>query len=369
MTSATRGRAWTDIPWLSWVILLLCSLSEIGEVMSRPLVGMEEEPSQLERLCLATRAAVLGETTSDADCGSDSDGDSASDSRLAPLSQLYSYVLCLPAYFLSGTCVARRCRGQSMLCVPCSCCVQVGIAEKGRASAPGCLHGDSGCADHFAAFCLHSEVLSEAGILDYGFPLGNCIEEDPASQADTSCDEESARLDSLTRAEDDLSAQLFSPQLSAFHNSNGQHQRALADGASACGNGPRVCGSKGLSKSSSTFHRSNTGPSSLSASLPKLALLRYGTAQSVGLQPSERYVASAKKALCSIPVCHGPVVMFLQQIVAGSCSANQSRRIASLSMLKLFSAPTQPACTAAHHRERWADRQRRAAVRSGGWRW
>ena len=29
--------------------------------MSRPLVGMEEEASQLERLCLACRAAVLDE--------------------------------------------------------------------------------------------------------------------------------------------------------------------------------------------------------------------------------------------------------------------------------------------------------------------
>jgi hypothetical protein len=39
----------------------LRSLAEIGEVMSRPLVGMEEEASQLERLCLACRAAVLDE--------------------------------------------------------------------------------------------------------------------------------------------------------------------------------------------------------------------------------------------------------------------------------------------------------------------
>lgn len=39
--------------------VLCCSLAEIGEVMSRPLVGMDEEASQLERLCLACRAAVL----------------------------------------------------------------------------------------------------------------------------------------------------------------------------------------------------------------------------------------------------------------------------------------------------------------------
>jgi hypothetical protein len=45
----------------------LCSLAEIGEVMSRPLVGMDEEASQLERLCLACRAAVL-----------DADGDATS---------------------------------------------------------------------------------------------------------------------------------------------------------------------------------------------------------------------------------------------------------------------------------------------------
>ncbi len=34
------------------------SLAEIGAVMSRPLVGMEEEASHLERLCIAARAAV-----------------------------------------------------------------------------------------------------------------------------------------------------------------------------------------------------------------------------------------------------------------------------------------------------------------------
>jgi predicted membrane chloride channel (bestrophin family) len=43
----------------------LCSLAEIGEVMSRPLVGMEEEASQLERLCLACRAAVLDDDRDD----------------------------------------------------------------------------------------------------------------------------------------------------------------------------------------------------------------------------------------------------------------------------------------------------------------
>ena len=31
------------------------SLSEIGAVMSRPLVGIEEEPSELERVCLRVR--------------------------------------------------------------------------------------------------------------------------------------------------------------------------------------------------------------------------------------------------------------------------------------------------------------------------
>lgn len=34
------------------------SLSEIGTVMSRPLVGFEEDPSELERLCLRVREAV-----------------------------------------------------------------------------------------------------------------------------------------------------------------------------------------------------------------------------------------------------------------------------------------------------------------------
>mmetsp|Transcript_15386 Transcript_15386/g.46445 ORF Transcript_15386/g.46445 Transcript_15386/m.46445 type:complete len:1132 (+) Transcript_15386:545-3940(+) len=34
------------------------SLSEIGNAMSRPIVGMEEEPSSLERLCMKARAAV-----------------------------------------------------------------------------------------------------------------------------------------------------------------------------------------------------------------------------------------------------------------------------------------------------------------------
>ena len=33
------------------------SLSEIGAVMSRPLVGIEEEPSELERICLRVREA------------------------------------------------------------------------------------------------------------------------------------------------------------------------------------------------------------------------------------------------------------------------------------------------------------------------
>jgi len=31
------------------------SLTEIGAVMSRPLVGIEEEPSELERVCLRVR--------------------------------------------------------------------------------------------------------------------------------------------------------------------------------------------------------------------------------------------------------------------------------------------------------------------------
>mmetsp|Transcript_39674 Transcript_39674/g.112545 ORF Transcript_39674/g.112545 Transcript_39674/m.112545 type:complete len:669 (+) Transcript_39674:213-2219(+) len=44
--------------WLSTVLLKRCAaaghtLSEIGEVYSRPLVGMDEEPSELERLCMA----------------------------------------------------------------------------------------------------------------------------------------------------------------------------------------------------------------------------------------------------------------------------------------------------------------------------
>lgn len=42
-----------------FAIFAICSLAEVGEVMSRPLVGMEEEASQLERLCFACRAAVL----------------------------------------------------------------------------------------------------------------------------------------------------------------------------------------------------------------------------------------------------------------------------------------------------------------------
>lgn len=48
----------------------LHSLAEIGEVMSRPLVGMEEEPSQLERLCLACRAAVDGNDSDESDASS-----------------------------------------------------------------------------------------------------------------------------------------------------------------------------------------------------------------------------------------------------------------------------------------------------------
>ena len=31
------------------------SLSEIGAAMSRPLVGIDEEPSELERVCLRVR--------------------------------------------------------------------------------------------------------------------------------------------------------------------------------------------------------------------------------------------------------------------------------------------------------------------------
>ena len=35
------------------------SLSEIGSVLSRPLVGMDEEPSELEKLCSAAHAQVM----------------------------------------------------------------------------------------------------------------------------------------------------------------------------------------------------------------------------------------------------------------------------------------------------------------------
>ncbi len=52
--------------------------------MSRPLVGMEEEPSQLERLCVACRAAVdagsgMSESETDGESDSESDGDSGSE--------------------------------------------------------------------------------------------------------------------------------------------------------------------------------------------------------------------------------------------------------------------------------------------------
>ena len=35
------------------------TLSEIGNVLSRPLVGIDEEPSELEKLCAAARAEVV----------------------------------------------------------------------------------------------------------------------------------------------------------------------------------------------------------------------------------------------------------------------------------------------------------------------
>lgn len=52
--------------------------------MSRPLVGMEEEPSQLERLCVACRAAVdagsgMSESETDGESDSEFDGDSGNE--------------------------------------------------------------------------------------------------------------------------------------------------------------------------------------------------------------------------------------------------------------------------------------------------
>ena len=48
---------------VSSTLLKLCcaaglTLSEIAMVISRPLVGMEEEPSELEKLCAQTREEV-----------------------------------------------------------------------------------------------------------------------------------------------------------------------------------------------------------------------------------------------------------------------------------------------------------------------
>lgn len=57
------------------------SLAEIGEVMSRPLVGMEEEASQLERLCLACRAAIDSADSASETDGSTSDADSCGSSE------------------------------------------------------------------------------------------------------------------------------------------------------------------------------------------------------------------------------------------------------------------------------------------------
>lgn len=45
------------------------TLAEIGSIASRPLVGMEEEPSQLERICRLARSAVDAEMA-DADSSS-----------------------------------------------------------------------------------------------------------------------------------------------------------------------------------------------------------------------------------------------------------------------------------------------------------
>lgn len=50
------------------------SLAEIGNVVSRPLVGMDEEASPLEHLCIAARAAVDAAAAE----GNDSDGNSTS---------------------------------------------------------------------------------------------------------------------------------------------------------------------------------------------------------------------------------------------------------------------------------------------------
>lgn len=51
--------------WISTLVLKRCAaagmtLSEIGTVYSRPLVGMDEEPSELERLCHAGWQHVYG---------------------------------------------------------------------------------------------------------------------------------------------------------------------------------------------------------------------------------------------------------------------------------------------------------------------
>ncbi len=55
-----------------WVTPAGLTLAEIGSLASRPFVGMEEEPSELERLCLEVRAQL--EALSD----DDDDGDASS---------------------------------------------------------------------------------------------------------------------------------------------------------------------------------------------------------------------------------------------------------------------------------------------------
>ena len=45
------------------------TLAEIGAVVSRPLVGLDEESSELERLCLAARAAVADAAAREAAAG------------------------------------------------------------------------------------------------------------------------------------------------------------------------------------------------------------------------------------------------------------------------------------------------------------
>ena len=77
----------------------LC-LAEIGAVVSRPLVGMDEEPSELEKLCWAARGAALAKEAGREGCASTDGGCDAGDAgcdAISPAELTRAFTVPLPS--------------------------------------------------------------------------------------------------------------------------------------------------------------------------------------------------------------------------------------------------------------------------------